>query len=312
MDRLIQLTTKNLVGALNLLLVIFCAYVAAQVVHNIRRPAPVPAAAARPAPKVPPPVTAARTFKAYQPILDRNLFKSTLKEEAKPAPAEVPEEIEESQLKARLVATIVSADETKSTATIEDLSTREKAIYHTNDPFMKAAKVVRIERERVVVLRNGKHEKLSLYDEEGNIAGGGRAAPGAPVLNSLGQRVRPGAVAPQSRGREIQSREARQRAGRGSLQGLSDFNTKNKEFRVMPRFNQGKISGFRVFALSSTSTWAKSGLRNGDVVRSIGGRNVSNVNQLYDFLSELEESGPISVGVERGGQQQTITYAGGS
>jgi general secretion pathway protein C len=301
MDRLFQLTTKNLIGALNLLLVILCAYVAAQVVHNIRRPLPAAVAGGRPVPTVANPVAPPRTFKAYQPILERNLFKSTLREEPK-AEEEAPEEIEESPIQARLVATIVSADENKSTATIEDLSTRETGIYHTNDPLMEEAKVVRIERERVVVLRRGKHEKLSLYDEEGEVSGG-TPAPGAPMLNNLGQPVRPGSA---PRG------TIRERSARGAMQSISNFNTKNKDFRVMPRFAGGQVSGFRVFALSSESAWAKSGLRNGDVVRSINGKEVSNVNQLYDFLSELEKSGSISVDVERGNEQQTIQYGGES
>jgi hypothetical protein len=230
MDRLFQLTTKNLIGALNLLLVILCAYIAAQVVHNIRRPPPVATASGHPAANAANPVTAPRTFKAYQAILERNLFKSTLREEAKPKEEEVPEEIEESPLQARLIATIVSGDENKSTATIEDLSTREKAIYHTNDPLMQEAKVIRIERERVVVLRRGKHEKLSLYDEEGETPGGKRAAPGAPMLNNLGQPVRPGSVAT-GRGRNAGGRAIRQRSRQGSMQGISNFN-----MRVRPVF----------------------------------------------------------------------------
>ncbi len=311
MDRLFQLTTKNLTGVLNLLLVILCAYVAAQVVHNIRRPPPVAAAGGRPLPSAASPVTTPRSFEAYQPILERNLFKSTLQEEAKANEEEVPEEIEESPIQARLIATILSVDENKSTATIEDLSTREKAIYHTNDPLMEEAKVVRIERERVVVLRRGKHEKLSLYDEEGEVSGGRLPAPGAPLLNNLGQPVGPGSVATNA-GRNAGGRVIRERSRRGSMQGISNFNTKNKDFRVMPRFAGGQVSGFRVFALSSESPWAKSGLRNGDVVRSINGREVSDVNQLYDFLSELEDSGSITVDVERGNEQQTIHYGGES
>jgi general secretion pathway protein C len=293
MGRLIQLTTSNLLGALNLVLVIVCAYVAARVVHNIRRPNPALAAApvaTRPALARAP---QARSFSDYQPILDRNLFKSTLVDkEAVKKDTEVPDVVEESPLQAKLIATVVSGRKAKSSATIEDLTVHDRSIYHVKDTLMNEAEIVRIERERVVVRRGGKYEALSLYDQEGKPGAPGAPASKVPFLSNFG---RPG-VRPMPSG----------------LNTIANFNAQNQQFRVMPSFQAGRINGFRVFALAPGSKWAQAGLRNGDIVRAINGREISSVQQAYEILGQLKGVAGARIEVERGNQRQTITYGGES
>jgi len=306
MDRLFQLTTKNLLGALNLVLVVLCAYVAARIVHDLRRPAPEFVTGTRVAAPAPPLSSSPRTFDAYRPILDRNLFKSAL-EDAPVAPVEpeVPDVVEESPLQAKLIATVVSGDESKSTATIENLTTRTRDVFRKDDSLMDEATIVRIERERVIVLRKGAHEKLSLYDEEGEPSGG--AAPPPPNPGFAGTVRGPGGFL----------RGATPRAGGGSpastvMSTVSQFNANNKEFRVMPNFRQGRMQGVRVFAVAPDSKWAKSGLRNGDVVQSVNGREVAGTEELGGLLTELNDSDSLVLDIQRGGQPQKIRLDGGS
>ncbi len=292
MGRLIQLTTSNLLGALNLVLVILCAYAAARIVHNFRRPNP--ALVATPAVAMPALAWApqARSFSDYQPILDRNLFKSTLVDKnAAEKESEVPDVVEESPLQAKLIATVVSGDETGSSATIEDLTAHDRSIYHVKDTLMNEAEIVRIERERVIVRRGGKYEALSLYDQNGSLAATSAPATTVPFLNNFGQPVR---------------------ATPKGFNEVANFNAQNQEFRVMPHFEAGRINGFRVFALAPGSAWSKSGLRNGDVVRSINGQEISSVQQAYEILSQLKGTAGLRIDVDRGRRRQTITYGGES
>jgi type II secretion system protein C len=293
MGRLIQLTTSNLLGALNLVLVIVCAYAAARIVHNIRRPDPALVAApvaTRPALARAP---QARSFGDYQPILDRNLFKSTLVDkDAAKQDTEVPDVVEESPLQAKLIATVVSGHEAKSSATIEDLTAHDRSIYHVKDTLMNEAEIVRIERERVVVRRGGKYEALSLYDQEGNPAATSMSTSKVPFLSNFGQPT----VRPMP----------------GGFNTIANFNAQNQQFRVMPYFQAGRINGFRVFALAPGSKWAQAGLRNGDIVRAINGREISNVQEAYKILTQLEGAAGVRVDVERGHKRQTITYGGES
>ena len=301
MARLFQVTTSNLLWALNLILVIVCAYVAARVVHNLRRPeaVQVPAASAS-APNFqvssPP-----RVFAHYQPILDRNLFKANLVEKVEPPPEEVPEKIEESPLQAKLIATVVSGDEAKSSATIEDQTTRTRDIYHLKGMLMNEAQVVKIERERVVVLRGGAHEALSLYEDK-NAAKG--AVPGMiPPFGGLGLGIQPGITAPPGglRGFAPPTNPSRM----AELTAARKFNTSNQDFRVMPHFQSGRIDGLRVIGLAITSKWSQAGLRNGDVVRSINGRPLSGVAQFYQ---SLQGGGRLTIEIERGKGRTIITY----
>jgi len=308
MARLFQVTSSNLLGALNLILVIVCAYVAAQVVHNLKRPeaaqAPVASASAPNFQVSSPP----RVFAHYQPILDRNLFKANLVEKVEPPPEEVPEKIEESPLQAKLIATVVSGDEAKSSATIEDQTTRTRDIYHLKGMLMNEAQVVKIARERVIVLRGGVHEALSLYEDK-------NAAKGAvprmiPPFFGLRPGIQPGITAPPGglRGFAPPAQMPPGSSSRmGALNALRRFNASNQDFRVMPHFQSGRIDGLRVIGLATTSKWSQAGLRNGDIVRSINGRPLSGVAQFYQ---SLQGGGRTTIEIERGKERTTVTYQG--
>lgn len=305
MDRLFQLTTRNLLGALNLTLVVLCAWAASEIVHDLRQSAPVLTAVTAAAQPVRPPATPPRTFDAYKPILDRNLFKSALAEAPPPVvEAEVPEEVEESPLQAKLIATVVALDEKKSSATIEDLTRRERDVYRVDDDLMNEARIIRIERERVIVLRKGAHEKLSLYDEDGNAP----ARPAATPAPSIRGRV----TAPSGLLKGLSPRPSRSGAAGSVMTAVSEFNTGKGDFRVMPNFRQGHIKGFRIFAVTPDSNWAKSGLRNGDVIESINGREVTSTSDLSELLAELEKTDSVRLEIKRGGKQQRINYGGDS
>ena len=317
MARLLQVTTANLFGALNLILVIFCAYVAARVVHNLRRPelsqAPV-AASSGPILQVSSPP---RVFAYYQPILDRNLFKSTLVEKTEQKPEEVPDIVEESPLQAKLIATVVFADEKRTSATIQDETSRTSDIYHLKDMVMNEAQIVKIERERVIVLRNGVHEALSLYEDQIATSSPG-TAPGVGPMGGFGQSIRSGITAPAGGLRSFAPAPAQppgptnQPAQRiVEMNALSKLNSANRDFRVMPHFQAGRIDGLRVFGLSTTSKWSQAGLRNGDVVRSVNGRPLAGVQQFYQAV-QGSGAGPITVDVQRGPERMTFTYQGES
>jgi len=314
MARLLQVTTANLLGALNLVLVIFCAYVAARVVHNLKRPEAGPAGVAVSAGPLYQVSSPPKVFAYYQPILDRNLFKSTLVEKTEPKPEVVPEKIEESPLQAKLIATVVSLDENRSSVTIRDLTSQTSEIYHLKETLMNEAQIVKIERERVIVLRNGVHEALSLYEDKVGANAPG-SVPSAELMGGFGQSIRSGITAPPGglRGfapRPVQVPDRGVRRSRiGALNSLSRFNASNRGFRVLPHFEGDRIDGLRVFGLSTASKWSQAGLRNGDVVRSINGKPLSGVQEFHQAL-QASGTGQVTVEVQRGDGRATITYQG--
>ncbi len=102
-------------------------------------------------------------FKRFEVIASRNLFKSQV-EEIVDAP--VQEEIQETKLKLRLHGTAASDPHEFSVAIIEDIDRRERITVSVNDTIANGAKVVRIERRRVVIDNRGVQEAISMDDED--------------------------------------------------------------------------------------------------------------------------------------------------
>lgn len=156
-----------------------------------------PFVAAAPAPSVElaepsPPEALDAGYARYAVIGERNLFKTR---EA-PVPVSDPgEQLEESRLRLRLLGTTASEDPLVSVATIEDTGARENRVVRVGDEIA-GARVVGIERRRVVIENRGKREQLSLDDSE---AGPSRAVTASRAAPPQRARRPPAPRAPRAR-----------------------------------------------------------------------------------------------------------------
>jgi general secretion pathway protein C len=98
-----------------------------------------------------------REWSERQRIIDRNLFHSS--------ELEPEEELEETDLPLKLWGTIASLDPEQSWASIEELDERTTTAVRVGDEISRAT-VVQIERQRVVLLENGRRRSLSLEDAD--------------------------------------------------------------------------------------------------------------------------------------------------
>uniref|UniRef100_UPI001C2CD7E0 PDZ domain-containing protein n=1 Tax=Sphingomonas bacterium TaxID=1895847 RepID=UPI001C2CD7E0 len=74
------------------------------------------------------------------------------------------------------------------------------------------------------------------------------------------------------------------------------------EIGFIPRLDGGRVSGLVVRSQGTGELFRRTGLREGDVVTSIGGRPVGDVADLDRVASDFKGGGSIPILVERGGQ----------
>ena len=76
--------------------------------------------------------------------------------------------------------------------------------------------------------------------------------------------------------------------------------------RFVPSLRDGRADGLRVFSVVPGSFFARAGLQNGDLIRSIGGWPAANPMGLAAHLPELVGARRVEVTVERNGASRTL------
>ncbi len=242
------------------------------------------------------------SFAPYEIGGERHLFQS--RETAPPsAPAPPPEEqIEQSELRLRLLGTIAGPDHL-SVATVEDETSREHLHLRVDDQVgeHENVTVVRIERMKLVLNNNGKLEAITMEEDEtttrpkqadkrrkrtsrnrsGRASGARKADRAATQRERLLERVN------RLKGQKRQLRRSRQPTSRQA----SGANARNllAQVRFAPSFDgAGELDGIQVTEVLP-GPLRESGLQSGDVIVAVNGMAISGPNDLPKILPTLAE-----------------------
>jgi general secretion pathway protein C len=215
-----------------------------------------------------------------QIILTRNLFNvSTL------APAggeELLEEYEDTKLPLRLLGTAAAADTALSWAAIEDLETKQHLVVRIDQDVKGGARVLEIERRRIVLLNNGRKEQLGLEGDE--------VAAATP---------RP-ARRPNARGSLERLAENRFAVDRSEIQNLAtNPSALFSQARILPKYEGGQMVGVQVSAIKPGSLFEQAGLQNGDTITEINGQPVNGPEGAPQLFQKLTQGGDIRLGVQQ-------------
>ncbi len=131
-------------------------------------------------PRVPAPAPATPDANRYAVISERNLFE-TRDQPVAVEPAE--EQLQETGLGLRLLGTTVSKTPERSVASVEDVARNETLALRIDDTAA-GAKLVRIERGRIVLDNGGVLEWLLLADDQGAAGSAANATPGRPAVRT--------------------------------------------------------------------------------------------------------------------------------
>lgn len=235
----------------------------------------------------------------YMAICERNIFDSQKRTSCTEEVAMSLENVEvepaldlnsppvKSDLAAKLLGTMVFSDSKKSFATISPSSGKDSKTYRLGDEFMGEAKIYEIARNQVFFVRNGRREyievdKLPLFSR-------------APKASSA-----PSAQGIRKDGNKITMSKAKVDAT------LQDLNSVIQQSRMVPNYENGKVTGFKIFAIRRGSIFEQLGLKNGDVIQRINGTTIDSIEKALPMLEIVKTESNVKIDMVRGGSKQTL------
>ena len=218
----------------------------------------------------------------YRTIIDRDIFNSG-EEVLQETGAEDLDDLEPTSLKVALLGTVVGG-QGYAFAVIEEVNKRKQGLYKVGDSVQGAA-VKRILRGKVVLRVNDKDEILTMEEE----------AASRPETEYVGSPdVEKEAII-----------EVRRSDVDESLKNVHQLLT---QARIRPHFSDGKPDGLAVSNIRPGSFFAKLGLRNGDIVQGINGRNIKSPDDVMDVYQKLKSGSRVALQVMRKGEEKIINY----
>ena len=235
-------------------------------------------------------------FDSYQAIVNRDLFATIAKKAPKsPEPAVNLEKLEQTRLNLKLWGT-VAADNRKAgiaRAVIEAPKRHRQGLYQVGDTIQEA-KVLEIFRSGVVLDVNGKKEKLTLAER--------KDGQGPRRLTS---RHSP----PKTTARPRSGPAKRISLNRSQVDNaLENLNQLMSEVKIRPYFKEGQASGFIVSNIARDSVVRDMGLKTGDIVTGINGREIKTADDAMAFYEKLRSGETLSIELKRRGRPEVIEY----
>jgi hypothetical protein len=78
--------------------------------------------------------------------------------------------------------------------------------------------------------------------------------------------------------------------------------------RLAPEYDDGKLVGYRVFALRPSSLGYELGIRNGDRIDLVNGKSLADAHELIAVLGVLNSADHVDAQIQRGGEALEISY----
>lgn len=213
--------------------------------------------------------------------------------EAPPAPLPV------TPLNLRLVGVFfIERGSARALALIADGSGPERG-YHIGEPLPGGARLERVQRDHVVVSRNGRQEVLNLPKlGDPNSTPSSSAPPPAPEQESsptsaIEPRVIDASVIAQRLRGEMATRP----------QALEDIAFASSYVQ------NGQFVGFRLRPGRDQQLLRQLGLNSGDVITEINGSRLNNPMQGFSMLQEVMSADQVSVRVLRSGAEIPLTFS---
>jgi general secretion pathway protein C len=226
---------------------------------------------------------------AYQPIVDRDLFKTQgSKKPEKTLDQIALESLEETRLSLTLWGTVTGIPD-RPYAVIEEKKTRKQGLYREGDAI-ENAQIKMILRKKVVLTVNGKDEILLMEEKKGATA-------------NFPSRSDEEPYAPMAAEDDTVSvdRETVDSA-------LKDINQLMRQVRVRPHFKDGRPEGLLLSHIRPNSIFQEMGLQSGDIVKGVNGNEIKSVDDALKFYESLKSSSSVQLQIERQGEEKRIDY----
>ncbi len=240
-------------------------------------------------------LAAAPTWNDREIILKRNLFNASLL--APVGPAAIEEDLEATKLPLTLLGTVAALEPENAWASIEDRDSKLTRTVRVGDELRPGAKVLRIERRRIVIEENGSPRELLLEEDPAVLAvakPGGRAALPRPRRAPAPREPRQPADVPQP--------------DTAPLVGARNPANLFSQARILPKYENGQMVGVQLNAIKPGSMFEQIGIKNGDVIKELNGIKIDSPEQSAKILLEFVDAKSFNLVVDRPEGTQTFTY----
>jgi membrane-associated protease RseP (regulator of RpoE activity) len=242
------------------------------------------------APSAPPPARKAAPPATVQidgrVLVDRNIFCSECLP-ASPTAEQGATEAPYSGLPVVLIATSLGEE---ASATLHVPSTGAQGSWSLGDTVPGVGSIARIGPTYIdVVDANHKSGRISLLD-----AAAGRSGPGAATPRTAA----PAAPRPFA-DRINKINDTTFEVERGLVRELVTGVSNGGGVRAFPVMENGEIKGLRLAGVKPGSVAAELGMRSGDLVNSIDGEPIKNVQQLLDLYAKIDNLNGVELGLVR-------------
>ncbi len=239
------------------------------------------------------PVVRAKSLKTFvDGIMRRNAF------DPEAAAAWAPRTMGEggdspiTDLKVKLLGTIVAVPESFSSALILDESTSTSRGYGIHDHIYDA-EVIQIGPKRVTIKRgDGTEEVLSLGESEGP----------KPIVTDAASSPTEEGITKVSETEFNITRETFDKY-MSDIEGLSKLGR-----GLLHRGPDGAFDGYRLTSIRRNSVAEQLGIRNGDVIHSVNGQSLDSVSSALAAYNGMGSSSNFNIDVTRRGEKTNLTY----
>ena len=233
--------------------------------------------------------------KMYESISERNIFDSkNTQKSLQPQLDETNTTVLRSKLNAKLLGTVVMSIPEYSIATI--FHQNETGQFSLNDQIEDGV-IVDIQRNKVLINRGGALEYLEvegLNREEDLASDSGKKG------RSGDGKIEEGIY---------QKSETEYEIAREKLESsLSDINNILREARAVPYMIQGQMQGFKILSIRYKSIFRELGLKNGDVIEQVNGKNLDSIESSLGLFQDLRNESAFTINIQRQGNKQTLRY----
>jgi general secretion pathway protein C len=229
-----------------------------------------------------------RSLDFYQTIWERNLFSVKIQQDERERAQRLMDQIDQlalTSLNCTLIGTIIH-EGAASWAVIMDNQSGKQDKYTVGDKI-RNAEIVMILRNQVVLNINGKNERLIM---------------GIEKIRAEDQTLEPGAAGSPE---DVETYKISKDFVAQSVNNIAQIMS---TVRVKPHFEDGKPAGFQVSNIKSDSILKTMGFQEGDVIRSVNGREIRTAEDVMRLYNTLKDSSFFGIGLVRNGQPKTLNF----
>lgn len=196
-------------------------------------------------------------------------------------------------LRVRLLGTLLSTDPAWSIASVLDLGRQKTSTVMVGDQ-VQDSRVVVILRDRVIVARRGRREVIGLAPGDGAL--------GPSPDSRMNTAVRGSGI------RAID--ESHYEVPRSELEAaLNHLDRLASDVRIVPAYKDGQPGGFKLFAIRPSSLFSLLGMVDGDVLRRINGFELKSPENALEAYTRLRDANRIDVDLDRNGSSIRKSYS---